>query len=156
MWLLNNKLDFFFVILFSFVFLAEDAYSFLVNWLERFPEYKDRESYISGESYADRGVIISASTITTRQARRDVCTSAIRTLLGTKPPVHSFAQGLWICRYGPRTSARSSSGEGYECSLAMTHATHPMPRTTSTSRKCREHFTKNVSWLPPGKWHVSR
>jgi len=159
-------------------FVAEDAYSFLVNWLERFPEYKDRESYISGESYAvpqiyhrrgsmtldrcvsiqsaDRGVIISASTITTRQARRDVCTSAIRTLLGTKPPVHSFAQGLWICRYGPRTSARSSSGEGYECSLAMTHATHPMPRTTSTSRKCREHFTKNVSWLPPGKWHVSR
>ncbi|XP_039838500.1 serine carboxypeptidase-like 26 isoform X2 [Panicum virgatum] len=33
-------------------FVAEDAYSFLVNWLERFPEYKDRESYISGESYA--------------------------------------------------------------------------------------------------------
>ncbi|OEL18691.1 Serine carboxypeptidase-like 33 [Dichanthelium oligosanthes] len=33
-------------------FVAEDAYSFLVNWLERFPEYKDREFYISGESYA--------------------------------------------------------------------------------------------------------
>ncbi|CAL4895584.1 unnamed protein product [Urochloa decumbens] len=33
-------------------FVAEDAYRFLVNWLERFPEYKDREFYIAGESYA--------------------------------------------------------------------------------------------------------
>ncbi|XBI52356.1 hypothetical protein VPH35_034739 [Triticum aestivum] len=31
---------------------AEDAYLFLANWLERFPEYKGREFYITGESYA--------------------------------------------------------------------------------------------------------
>ncbi|KAH6767119.1 serine carboxypeptidase-like 40 [Perilla frutescens var. hirtella] len=31
---------------------AEDAYTFLVNWLERFPEYKTRDFYITGESYA--------------------------------------------------------------------------------------------------------
>ncbi|RDX71295.1 Serine carboxypeptidase-like 27 [Mucuna pruriens] len=31
---------------------AEDAYTFLVNWFERFPEYKHREFYIAGESYA--------------------------------------------------------------------------------------------------------
>ncbi|XP_068636350.1 serine carboxypeptidase-like 27 [Aristolochia californica] len=31
---------------------AEDAYAFLVNWLERFPQYKHREFYIAGESYA--------------------------------------------------------------------------------------------------------
>lgn len=31
---------------------AEDAYVFLVNWLGRFPEYKTREFYIAGESYA--------------------------------------------------------------------------------------------------------
>lgn len=31
---------------------AEDNYLFLLNWLERFPQYKGREFYIAGESYA--------------------------------------------------------------------------------------------------------
>ncbi|KAF8403027.1 hypothetical protein HHK36_011122 [Tetracentron sinense] len=31
---------------------AEDAYAFLVNWFERFPQYKHRDFYIAGESYA--------------------------------------------------------------------------------------------------------
>lgn len=33
-------------------FVAEDAYTFLVNWFERFPQYKHRDFYIAGESYA--------------------------------------------------------------------------------------------------------
>ncbi|KAE8810016.1 serine carboxypeptidase-like 33 [Hordeum vulgare] len=33
-------------------FVAEDTYNFLINWFKRFPQYKDREFYISGESYA--------------------------------------------------------------------------------------------------------
>eukprot|EP00252_Welwitschia_mirabilis_P013792 TRINITY_DN3039_c0_g1_i5.p1 TRINITY_DN3039_c0_g1~~TRINITY_DN3039_c0_g1_i5.p1 ORF type:complete len:417 (+),score=12.17 TRINITY_DN3039_c0_g1_i5:106-1356(+) len=31
---------------------AEDSYKFLIKWLDRFPEYKSREFYIAGESYA--------------------------------------------------------------------------------------------------------
>ncbi|XP_051124209.1 serine carboxypeptidase-like 40 [Andrographis paniculata] len=31
---------------------AKDNYAFLLNWFERFPEYKGRDFYISGESYA--------------------------------------------------------------------------------------------------------
>ncbi|GJY75058.1 putative peptidase S10, serine carboxypeptidase, alpha/beta hydrolase fold protein [Tanacetum coccineum] len=31
---------------------AKDSYAFLINWLERFPEYKTRDFYLTGESYA--------------------------------------------------------------------------------------------------------
>ncbi|KAF8403028.1 hypothetical protein HHK36_011123 [Tetracentron sinense] len=31
---------------------AEDGYAFLVNWFESFPQYKHRDFYIAGESYA--------------------------------------------------------------------------------------------------------
>ncbi|KAM0028786.1 putative carboxypeptidase D [Helianthus debilis subsp. tardiflorus] len=31
---------------------ARDSYTFLINWLERFPGYKTRDFYITGESYA--------------------------------------------------------------------------------------------------------
>ncbi|XWS66142.1 hypothetical protein CRYUN_Cryun05aG0174600 [Craigia yunnanensis] len=31
---------------------AEDAYAFLINWLERFPQYRHRDFYVAGESYA--------------------------------------------------------------------------------------------------------
>ena len=31
---------------------AKDSLVFLVRWLERFPRYKHREVYITGESYA--------------------------------------------------------------------------------------------------------
>lgn len=32
--------------------LAHDAYTFLVNWFERFPQFKGHDFYIAGESYA--------------------------------------------------------------------------------------------------------
>ncbi|KAF9614909.1 hypothetical protein IFM89_021339 [Coptis chinensis] len=31
---------------------AQDSYTFLLNWLERFPEYKNRDFFMIGESYA--------------------------------------------------------------------------------------------------------
>uniref|UniRef100_A0ACD5YH77 Uncharacterized protein n=1 Tax=Avena sativa TaxID=4498 RepID=A0ACD5YH77_AVESA len=42
---------------------ADDAYVFLVKWLERFPEYTDRAFYISGESFAGHYVPELAATI---------------------------------------------------------------------------------------------
>nr|CAD1833575.1 unnamed protein product [Ananas comosus var. bracteatus] len=42
---------------------AEDAYAFLVNWMERFPEYKGRDFFIAGESYAGHYVPQLAQTI---------------------------------------------------------------------------------------------
>ena len=42
---------------------ADDAYVFLPRWLERFPEYKDRAFYNSGESYAGHYAPQLAATI---------------------------------------------------------------------------------------------
>lgn len=42
---------------------AKDSYTFLINWLERFPEYKTRDFYITGESYAGHYVPQLASLI---------------------------------------------------------------------------------------------
>ena len=42
---------------------ASDSYKFLINWLEKFPEYKTRDFYITGESYAGHYVPQLAYTI---------------------------------------------------------------------------------------------
>ncbi|KAL5992713.1 hypothetical protein ACLOJK_013632 [Asimina triloba] len=42
---------------------ADDAYTFLVNWLERYPQYKARDFYITGESYGGHYVPQLAYTI---------------------------------------------------------------------------------------------
>lgn len=31
---------------------AEDSLAFLIRWMDRFPRYKGREMYLTGESYA--------------------------------------------------------------------------------------------------------
>ncbi|KAI3767359.1 hypothetical protein L2E82_17454 [Cichorium intybus] len=43
--------------------IAKDSYTFLINWLERFPEYKTRDFFITGESYAGHYVPQLASLI---------------------------------------------------------------------------------------------
>lgn len=42
---------------------AKDAYVFLISWLDRFPEYKARPLYITGESYAGHYIPQLAATI---------------------------------------------------------------------------------------------
>ncbi|XP_059635588.1 serine carboxypeptidase 1-like [Cornus florida] len=45
---------------------ANDSYTFLLNWLERFPKYKTRDFFITGESYAGHYVPQLAYTILSR------------------------------------------------------------------------------------------
>ncbi|PUZ56882.1 hypothetical protein GQ55_5G380000 [Panicum hallii var. hallii] len=52
-------------------FVAEDAYNFLVNWFKRFPQYKGREFYISGESYAGHYVPQLAELVHDRNKDKD-------------------------------------------------------------------------------------
>ncbi|XP_020586813.1 serine carboxypeptidase II-3-like [Phalaenopsis equestris] len=42
---------------------ADDTYTFLINWLERFPQYKSRDFFIAGESYAGHYIPELASLI---------------------------------------------------------------------------------------------
>lgn len=44
---------------------AADSFTFLMNWLERFPQYKGRDLYLTGESYAGHYVPQLAHTILT-------------------------------------------------------------------------------------------
>ena len=37
---------------YQFCDTAKDALVFLIRWMSRFPQYKHREFYIAGESYA--------------------------------------------------------------------------------------------------------
>ncbi|RWW22653.1 hypothetical protein GW17_00013136 [Ensete ventricosum] len=55
---------------------AEDAYVFLLNWMERFPEYKGRDLYLAGESYAGHYVPQLAITIL-RHKNRSASAAAI-------------------------------------------------------------------------------
>lgn len=48
---------------------AEDNYIFLVNWLKRFPEFKGREIYIAGQSYAGHYVPQLAQLIVRRNSQ---------------------------------------------------------------------------------------
>lgn len=43
---------------------AEDTYVFLLNWFNRFPEYKGRDFYIAGESYGGHYVPQIATIVT--------------------------------------------------------------------------------------------
>ncbi|RYR79999.1 hypothetical protein Ahy_A01g004784 isoform F [Arachis hypogaea] len=61
---------------------AKDAYVFLVNWLDRFPEYKDREIYITGESYAGHYVPQLAYTIVVNNLFRQIANQSVINLQG--------------------------------------------------------------------------
>lgn len=42
---------------------VEDAFVFLLNWLERFPDYKTRDLYLAGDGYAGHTVPLLAHSI---------------------------------------------------------------------------------------------
>lgn len=69
---------------------AADAYLFLANWLERFPEYKSRPFYISGESYAGHYVPQLAATILTQNSYNSKTAINLRGILVGNPLLDSY------------------------------------------------------------------
>jgi len=66
---------------------AADNYLFLVNWLQRFPEYKNRDFFIAGESYAGHYVPQLAHTILYHNKRAN---KAIINFKGILVRIHSL------------------------------------------------------------------
>ncbi|KAL5658443.1 hypothetical protein ACJX0J_031606, partial [Zea mays] len=60
---------------------ADDAFVFLINWLERFPEYKARAFYISGESYAGHYVPQLATAILSHSIKSESGIINLRAIL---------------------------------------------------------------------------
>ena len=57
---------------------AEESYAFLVNWFNRFPQYKNRKFYIAGESYAGSIVCNNYAALLISELLLDI----IKTLMG--------------------------------------------------------------------------
>ncbi|KAJ6983955.1 hypothetical protein NC653_022239 [Populus alba x Populus x berolinensis] len=101
---------------------AEDNYVFLVNWLERFPEYKDRDFYISGESYAGHYVPQLAHTILYHNNKAKKTIVNLKGILGfsktMKRPYSNLDQIVkimqkslaWLCTPKSSSSAKKSFG----------------------------------------------
>lgn len=51
---------------------TDDAYAFLVTWLEKFPEYQDRDFFITGESYAGHYIPELANLIVSKNRATNV------------------------------------------------------------------------------------
>jgi carboxypeptidase C (cathepsin A) len=77
---------------------AVDSYKFLLHWLERFPEYKGRDFYIAGESYAGHYIPELAAVIV-----------AVREFTGKNP---TNLKGIFVSRAPLQLT-----------SLAVTHST---------------------------------
>jgi len=69
---------------------GEDAYRFLVRWLERFPEYKERAFYIAGESYAGHYIPELAQLIVNRNKGAKNPTINLKGILMGNPLVDDY------------------------------------------------------------------
>ncbi|XP_019708755.1 serine carboxypeptidase 1-like [Elaeis guineensis] len=89
---------------------AEDTYTFLVNWLERFPEYKTRDFFVTGESYAGHYVPQLASLIVLNNKKPNKPTINLRGIaignayIDTNTTLMGMYEFLWMhAMYSDRT-----------------------------------------------------
>ncbi|CAH9080464.1 unnamed protein product [Cuscuta epithymum] len=145
---------------------AEDTYTFLVNWFERFPQYKNRDFYLTGVSYGGRFVAQLAYTIVAHNQNpnqtfinlKDIAiklmqqlTSTVTLTMQTILPVAKSTS--------PKVKMRLGLCLGITFTLLPAHKMHRNPnlmfqdmmnanaimlRLTSTGRTCKKHYMPSI------------
>jgi hypothetical protein len=85
---------------------AQDSYAFLLGWLDRFPEFKARDLYIAGESYA--GNIKAFTTCVFLSASRRRIRSYVRLFLSCRA-LRPTARGAHL-----RREQRGEQGQSHQ------------------------------------------
>lgn len=130
---------------------AEDAYVFLLNWMERFPEYKGRDFYLAGESYAGHYVPQLALTIL-QHKNRSASAAAINLKGIAVSELDSRIQFLFLsCDYDLAVSCVLLNGR-----LATRRSTWRATTEGCTTSSGRTHWSQTRRWMQSANTATSR
>ncbi|VAH58632.1 unnamed protein product [Triticum turgidum subsp. durum] len=123
---------------------AHDSYTFLVNWLERFPQYKYRDFYIAGESYGGHYVPQLSQLV-------------YRNNKGVRKPILNFKGFMKLqlaCEFDSSEHASEACNKIYDVAEAEEGLIDAYSIYTPTCKKTSLHRRRQIKgrrpWLPRG------
>ncbi|VAH74280.1 unnamed protein product [Triticum turgidum subsp. durum] len=123
---------------------AHDSYTFLVNWLERFPQYKYRDFYIAGESYGGHYVPQLSQLV-------------YRNNKGVRKPILNFKGFMKLqlaCEFDSSEHASDACNKIYDVAEAEEGPIDAYSIYTPTCKKTSLHRRRQIKgrrpWLPRG------
>ncbi|XP_051123924.1 serine carboxypeptidase-like 40 [Andrographis paniculata] len=125
-----------------------DNYAFLLNWLERFPEYKRREFYISGESYIGHYGAMLAQTILHNNRKAKTTLINLKGIIIGNPSLEDEADDRGMIEYLGNHAIIS----GETTAQILKHCDFPINIDKGSSYKCleaQEELNTNIAGINP-------